>query len=216
MRYYIYLDKPLLKSLYSSREDLEFDIEVLEYTTKKIIGSSTSICVEPKNENVDECENVKENGNSSSEKGLIKKIFRNRKAKREEIRFDTINRKENSIERKSVNIDDVTDIYNNNFFHRIIEKMYKSENIREQDRLYKASGKMNIINERNQQNFNIETNNEEIFLNLNNDFIWLEKGKLQNDINIICKSVESVEILGYVVNENRIGKIVKCVAVYIE
>lgn len=222
MRYYIYIDKPLLRSLYSVQANIDLNLEILEYSSKKTIGSVVNVGYDPSFENVEGFEKIsefkeKEELKKEEEERYFKKIDSNRYVKREEFNLNNSKRKEDSFERKCINIEDVSSIHNNNFYHRILEKMYSSSS-RSDDRLYRQSGRVALFEPRNIDNNYFGSNEEskEVFLKLKEDYIWVEKEKVTCNMNVICSTVENVEILGYTMNNKEGSKVVKCVAMYIE
>lgn len=48
MRYYLYLDKPFLRSIYSAIGDINFDIDIVEFTSQKSYSTTNDVCLQPR------------------------------------------------------------------------------------------------------------------------------------------------------------------------
>ena len=121
MRFYLYLDKNFLKILFSTNEKMDFDIEVVECSIRKSNSVNNILRVEPRSEKICDDENlkredIKDNISCNYKEGNVRKegMF---------ISYGVDNNRSEQTERRFINIDDITDMKNNNFYHILIENM---------------------------------------------------------------------------------------------
>ena len=60
MRYYIYLDRMFIRTLFAVLDDFDFDIDVVEYAVRKSYTNNNEISVDPSFENGNSCDTFKE------------------------------------------------------------------------------------------------------------------------------------------------------------
>ena len=71
MRYYIYLDKPFLRTILGSIGELDFDIDVIEYSVIKSYSNNNKIAVDPCIENGNNCEIFKDTEKRKNKNGTF-------------------------------------------------------------------------------------------------------------------------------------------------
>ena len=59
MRYYIYLDKVFLRTLFGALDKFDFKIDVMEYSIRKSYTKNNEVRLEPCIESIKDGENVK-------------------------------------------------------------------------------------------------------------------------------------------------------------
>ena len=209
MRYYIYLDKQFLRTLFSIYQNSDFDIEVIEYSVRKSFTSNNEVRVEPCIENMCDgeeicrCDTVKEESRSSRNSNLNKE--------RVGVLYDKGNAYNIQTERKYLNIEDISDMKNISFYHKLLGKIIDS--VRDdKSRIIEESGYIKICNN---EIFENEKNN---FFMINETFVWFDNTLLQGDISLLSQMACKIKVLGYIMSckESKNRKIVKAIAMYIE
>lgn len=210
MRYYIYLDKPFLRTILGSIGELDFDIDVIEYSVIKSYSNNNKLAVDPCIENGNNCEIFKDTEKRKNKEGSFNS---------EKIRFGMDKGVSCNIqtERKYINISDITDMKNIGFYHKLITKVEQMKNRDINNRLYENSGFITIYETRDE---NIKENNnfeKDGFFRIDDTCIWYDKEKLQTDINLLSSMSCKINVVGYIINclENS-KKVVKPLAMYIE
>lgn len=211
MRYYIYLDRDLLKNLFSVIDDSDFNIEVMEYSLRKSITSNNALSVEPCIESGSECE---DSGKNDFEKNNSK-FSKDEKFNRERLGVSYDKSRVCNVETqiKYINIDDVSDIKNTNFYHKLCE------NIREKvtdtsSRIIEEVGYIKTYSSENR--FEVRDKND--FFMLNNSFVWIDNTKLQGDLKLLSEMGCEVKVIGYMMNCQKCinNKVLKAIAIFIE
>ena len=211
MRYYIYIDRDFLKSLFSVIDDSDFNIEVIEYSLKKSITSNNAISLEPCVESgcglEDSRKNEFEKNNTRFEK--------DEKFNKEKLGISYDKSKICNVETqiRYINIDDVSDIKNTNFYHNLCERI-RSKVKETNSRIVEEIGYIKLYS--GEKKFEFDENNN--FFMINNCFIWLDKTKLQGELKLLSQMSCEVKVIGYMMNcqnfkENRI---LKAIAIFIE
>lgn len=146
MRLYIYLNRDIIKSVAPKITDISFDIDFFEYSEKRGYSTNCNTSVRPGFEKNEKCDHEKRESfdksriDISGEKGTLCNV---------------------QIEKRYINIEDVSDIKNNSFYYNIVEKLPID------NRIKKIEGR---ISELTQRSFNMGINkfliNEEIYKNL--------------------------------------------------
>lgn len=208
MRLYLYIDKELLRRLFSVEDDGRFDIEVIEYSVRKSNSTTNSIALNPCFEEIKECENEKY---KEKEEKCRKKTSSFGKDKLS-TGFDHSNTYNIQTEKRYINIEDITNMKNTNFYHKLIEKLREKEHSIKDARICQEVGFANIYN------FCREESSKSKFLIMNNSLIWLDLDNLQGDIDILTKINCRLNIIGYRMDcmEQDSKKIIKAIAIYIE
>ena len=193
MRYYIYIDKDLIKNLIATYGNFNFNIDVVEYSVQKNCGNINNIRVEPRKENMCDADkgNVKRNSTGFGvDSGMTYNVI---------------------TEEKYINISDISEIKNIEFYHNLIESLRKLKNAtRENSKVVEEEGKIEKIFENRSYEDNI--------FNINNSYVWYDKEKSLIDMNLFSNVCGEVKVLGYNINEDakRSNKMLKAIAIYVE
>lgn len=194
MRYYIYIDKDLIKNLIATYGNFNFNIDVVEYSVQKNCGNINNIRVEPRKENMCDADkgNVKRNSTGFGvDSGMTYNVI---------------------TEEKYINISDISEIKNIEFYHNLIESLRKLKNeaTRENSKVVEEEGKIEKIFENRSYEDNI--------FNINNSYVWYDKEKSLIDMNLFSNVCGEVKVLGYNINEDakRSNKMLKAIAIYVE
>ena len=194
MRYYIYIDKDLIKNLIATYGNFNFNIDVVEYSVQKNCGNINNIRVEPRKENMCDADkgNVKRNSTGFGvDSGMTYNVI---------------------TEEKYINISDISEIKNIEFYHNLIESLRKLKNgaTRENSKVVEEEGKIEKIFENRSYEDNI--------FNINNSYVCYDKEKSLIDMNLFSNVCGEVKVLGYNINEDakRSNKMLKAIAIYVE
>lgn len=208
MRYYIYLDKPFLRTILASMGEIGFDIDVIEYSVIKNYSNNKKVAFDPCIENGNNFEVFKE-------KDICKRKNGNFNSNKIRIGFDNGETYNIQTERKYINISDITDMKNIGFYHKLITKIENIKNRDEKSRIYEKTGYIKVYKSRNEDS--IEYSNKDGFFRIDDICIWYDKEKMQADINLLSRMSCKINIVGYVINclEDS-KKVVKPMAIYIE
>lgn len=212
MRYYIYLDKCFLRNLFSVLSSGNFDIEVVEYSVRKSSTVNNQLTVDPHKENICEFEKDK---NINDDKKNTQKRFKNESLSKEGLnaQYGYGNTSTIETQRRYINIEDITDMKNNTFYHNLIEKL-NQENLKSDKRIIIEEGFIKLY-DRNQIIKLDEATNS--FFIINDKYIWYDKNILQGDIELLAQMSCRIKVIGYTMSclENK-NKIIKAIAMYIE
>lgn len=170
MRYYIYLDKTFLRTIFASMGEIDFNIDVIEYSVIKSYTNNNNLSIDPCMENGNNCEVFKDNVKD------VKKT-RNNSFNNEKIRvgYDKGVSCNIQTERKYINISDITDMKNIEFYHKLINNIENINNNRSDSRIYEEEGYITTyINENNRSDENYFGENEGFF-RINDTCIWYDK-----------------------------------------
>lgn len=181
MRLYIYLNRDIIKCVAPKINGLSFNIDFFEYSEKRGYSSNYNASIRPGFENNEKCEHEKREFfdksriDVSGEKGTLCNV---------------------QIEKRYINIEDVSAIKNNTFYYTIIE------NLPIDNRIKKKEGR---ITELTKRSFNMGTSkfiiDEEIYTSLVEIY--------ENGCDI-C-------VIGYKINcLNAQNDVFKTIAVYID
>lgn len=209
MRYYIYLDKELLRTLYSILDEDGFNIDVFEFSVRNSYTVNNNFSLDPSIEKSNDCEDFskkdwKENYSSTARDNRGER-------KRVNVSYDNGNSYNYQTERKYLNITDITDMKNIAFYHDLFEKIRNCMNRDSNSRIFMEEGFIKINNDRNLEN------NMDNFFMINNSFIWYDKEKLKGDIKIFQEMSCKVNIVGYKMNCMESERnILKAIAIYIQ
>lgn len=211
MRYYIYLDRDFLKNLFSVIDDTDLNIEVVEYSLRKSITSNNALSVEPCFENG--C-GVEESNKNEFEKN-ISKFGKDEKFNREKLGISYDKSKICNVETqiRYINIDDVSDIKNTNFYHKLCENI--RDKINDNDsRIVEEKGDIKIYIGENR----LKKTDVYNFFMINNTFVWIDNAKLQGDLNILNQMGCEVNVIGYRMNckKSKSNDVLKAIAIFIE
>ena len=212
MRYYLYLDKDFLRSLFSIFDSANFNIDVFEFSVRNSYTINNNLSVDPSVEKSKDMEDYskkdwKENYSSSARDS-------NASRKRVGVSLDNGNSYNYQTEKKYLNINDITDMKNMAFYHDLLEKIKSNNFNREDSRIIIEEG---FIKTNNNRSLESDTDN---FFMINDSFIWYDKTKLQGEINLLKEMKCKIEVVGYKMNckddETIKNHILKAIAIYIE
>ena len=209
MRYYIYLDRTFLRTLFAVLDDFDFNIDIIEYAVRKSYTSNNDVSIDPSVENGKSCDTFKEI--EKSKNSLKKNNFTNERIR---VGFDKGVTYNVQTERKYINVSDMTDMKNISFYHKLVLNVEKFNKEKRDRRIYIEEGKI-ITYDENIQNTNI--NQTDGFFRINNTCIWYDKKNIQLDILMLSKMNCKVKVVGYVINTcEKENIVIKALAIYIE
>lgn len=195
MRYYVYIDRDLIKNLAATYGKLNFNIDFVEFSIQKNCGNINNIRFDPRCEVA--CDSQK-----------------NRQSKRrsKSVGIDAGTSCNIITEKKYINISDISDIKNLNFYHKLIEKINNTpiSNVREKNKIVSVEGK--ILRLRTP-----ESTNEKMFF-INNSYVWYNDNMCSASIDFLSNMCEKIKVIGYNINDQskRGYNILKAIAIYIE
>ncbi|MEG1705506.1 MAG: hypothetical protein RR290_02895 [Clostridia bacterium] len=211
MRYYIYLDKEFLKSLFASISETNFDIEIMEFSIQKGETVTKDINVTPSLD--------KNCGNSNSKINDEKTDNRSecRKQKSSGMNFfaGETNTSNMIVERRYINVEDVSGIKNLAFYNKLVKRLEilcdgKCNLCIESGKICPCKLK-NIYEGVSDRDY--PENNK--FFYINNKYIWLDNNNLVTDLLFLSSITSEVKVLGFTINKINNIEIVKAVAIYI-
>lgn len=208
MRLYLYIDKELLRILFSIVDDSSFNIEVMEYSVRKSNSTTNGINVSPCFEDFSECEN--ESFDDTKQKTKCKES--NFSKDKVGAGYDYSNTYNIQTEKRYINIEDITNMKNTNFYHKLIEKVRNKILENNKSRLCEEIGFASIYD------FYRGENKDNKFILINDSLVWLNANNLYGDIELITRMNCKMHIIGYRVDciEGKGKKIIKAIAIYIE
>ncbi len=218
MKYYVYIDKDFIKNLVAEENEINFDIEIMSYSIKNGKMETDNKSFSPnfemgKDKNLEkeyEIENQK--SDSIEKKNKYRKNNKNRLDNSVNFTTSKSVTRNSETQMKYINIEDVAGMKNNQFFYNIVK--YIEKNCYSTNNLFLDRGMFNICNIKSLKKEYIDSNN--IFININNRCFWLKKSILDCDINLLESMGCSINICGFCINNNQIGKVIKTIAIYIE
>lgn len=194
MRYFVYIDKELVKNLIASYSELDFSIDFIEYSIQKSCSNVNNIRTDPRKEIIID-EKSKTQRDSKS------------------ISVDMGISSNTTTERRYINISDVTDIKNISFYNNLIDRlkeMSQGEN-RAQNRIIEQQGSIRKVR------LSRDDTNNNLFL-INNNYVWCDNKNSQTDMDFFTNMCGEVKVIGYNINENKTRNVnvLKAIAIYIE
>lgn len=211
MRYYIYLDRMFIRTLFAVLDDFDFDIDVVEYAVRKSYTNNNEISVDPSFENGNSCDTFKEI--EKPKNNTKKNNFSNERLRvgvDKEITYNI------QTERKYINISDITDMKNISFYHKLVSSLEDLNNNKKDNRLYIEEGNIIMYDNNKEGNDNIISDNEGFF-RINNTCIWYDKEIIKYDISKLSYMNCKVKVVGYILNDDKeLKKVVKALAIFIE
>ncbi len=208
MIYYLYLDRCFLRKLFCVKDSSNFNIEVVEYSIRKSDTRNNQIAVDPCMENF--CERENEVRLSKD----IPKQYKDTNFTKQKVgaNYGLANSSTIETQRKYINIEDITEIKNNCFYHHLIEEL-KNQEIQNDKRIIYETG---IITEYNDELKDVNIDKNSFFL-INNKLIWINSELLDGSIELLSKMSCEVKVIGYEIScFNSSKKIIKAIAIYIE
>lgn len=115
------------------------------------------------------------------------------------------------------NLEDIKNIHQNRFYHKLIDRIKKIDN----SRIYFNKGKiLPCTNNKETASINENKNSDKLdkFALIDNTYLWMNSDNITQDIGLISNITNEVYVLGYIVKELTINspQIVKVLAIYIE
>lgn len=211
MRYYIYLDREFLRTLFSIFKDADFNIDVFEFSVRNSYTLNNNISLDPSMERGGDCEDFSKKDWNKDFTSSARDSNSNRN--RFGVSYDRGNSYNYQTERKYLNITDITDMKNMAFYHDLFEKLKSTTDRSDNKRIFKEEGFIKL-----NRNKEFEENNNMFFM-INNSFVWYDLSKLQGDIKILSEMRCRVNVVGYKMNcldDNESNDILKAIAIYIE
>lgn len=216
MRYYIYLDKCFIRSLFSIVENVDFDIEVVEYSVRKSSTTNNQFSIAPSNEKI--CNTGEDSTPLSKED--VQVHLRDESMCKNCISAQAGYGDSSTIEtqRRYINIDDITDMKNNNFYHHLIEKL-NTENFRDDSRIKVDEGFIRLYDryDISEKLDEADIKKKGSFFMLNGKYIWYNDELLTGDIELLAQMSCKIKVLGYKMNcLEQDEEIIKAIAMFIE
>lgn len=215
MRYYIYLDKDFLRTLFSTRDSSGLDIDVFEFSITNSYTANNNVSLNPGMENMNDGESYCRNDSVEDMSSSYKTCGANKK--RVDVSYANSNSYNTQTQRRYLNIDDVVSIKNINFYHKLLENI-RDELQRGQDtRLVYTNGFMQPLNKDIIKKYTFDDGISDFFL-INDIFVWYDKTKLQGNISLMYEMGCRVNVVGYMMNCKDYEKktILKAISIYIE
>ncbi len=211
MRYYIYLDRPFLRTLFAILDESSFNIDVVEYAVRKSYTNNNELSLDPSLENGISCEIFDET--KKDEKKTKSNNFNNERLR---VGYDKGTSYNVQTERKYINISDITDMKNINFYHKLVDNVENINKDRKDSRLCEEEGYITIYESENNRSNNYFGENEGFF-RINNTCVWYDKEKMNTDIRLLSKMSCKIKVEGYLVNcLDSKKRIIKALAIFIE
>lgn len=212
MRYYLYLDKEFLKSLFASIPEFNLDIEIMEFSVQKGETKTKDINISPNTNEVFGMANWQKKDKENDDKNECRKqvtgginFFAG-----EKNTYNTV------VERRYINIEDVSGIKNLSFYNKLVKRLEdicpKEDNLCiEFGKIYPCKLK-NIYKEVDDRQYS--KNNQ--FFCMNNKYIWVDNNNLVTDLFFLSTITSEVRLIGFVINKINDIEIIKAIAIFIE
>lgn len=209
MRYYMYIDREFIKNLVSVSGTIDFDIQVIEYSIENSITCKNDISLKPYHEKLcdynKEWQDQKEKEKRQKGGNCDKSGFG--------MSYDNSIIKNTSTEKKYINIQDITDMKNINFYHNLVENIRNSS--RDDVHIFNEYGYMRNMHSRDN---NLDSDSKCQILKINNSYLWYDKSKFCTNTDFLCNIACEVNAIGYTINYNKDDntRIGKALAIYID
>ena len=209
MRYYLYVDRDFIQALFGSIAGSNFDIEVLEFSHSRSETVTRDFNVSPG------IDTYNEKGMSKIDKEKSENIDKHdRNIKNFKAFAGETNSFNTSVERKYINIEEVSSIKKQAFYYKLIEQIEKDL---ESENLCLLNGRICPCKLKNPyidvSNRSYEEDN--LFFNIENKYVWLEKEKLHSDLLFLSTITKKINVIGFIINKGEENEIVKAIAIYI-
>lgn len=211
MRYYIYLDKEFLRTLFSVFDDNNLNIEVVEFSIRKSFSKNNAFLIDPCVENIKQCEEFCREGDREDRGGMKKDNIGKEKVG---ARFDHGNSYSVQTEKRYLNIEDITNMKNIHFYHKLLEDICTTG--KKGDRILEEVGYIKI--NRNDSRRLTSNNESDDFFMINDSFVWIDKTKLNGNLELLSQMSCKIKVIGYMMNckEESKNNIIKAIAIFIE
>lgn len=199
--YMVYLDRPFLKNIYAQLYVDFPDIGVIAYVGANTYREAYDYSVDGEQENSDE-------SRKSLEEIKQDKNLRNGVRGRAGMNFSTSNEKSEIIEH--ANISEIKDMNNMLFYKHITSGILNACKRRSlSNKICYIAGRINLYD-------GYDKDKNDVFVNVNNECVWLKKANLDMELDMI-DVIGEVNMIGYVVEEETKTKprIIKALAIYV-
>ena len=198
--YMIYQDKYALKNIYAQLNIDPPDVGLVSY-----IGTNTKRCTRDYSVNADYGKSNELNQGKEKHDVYREK----RRDKRGKIGASYIDADESSVIREYANIQDIKEMNNMLFYRKILRGIIKYCGAKDKHPICYIKSKIELYTESN-------NDEEDIFVKMNNDCVWLKKDNMQTSAVNMARIMGEVCLVGYVIedaNENR-PRIIKALVIY--
>lgn len=209
MRYYLYVDRDFIQALFGSIADSNFDIDVIEFSLSKSQTVTRDFNVSPGVDVMNEKGLTKSDKDEKNRCDEQIKNMRNFKAFVGEVNtFNT------AVERKYINIEEVSNIKKEAFYYKLVEQIEKDISC---DNLCRLNGKICPCRLKNPY-VDISDriyDDDNVFFNIEDKYVWLEKSKLHSDLLFLSTITEKINVIGFSINKGETNEVIKAIAIYI-
>ena len=198
--YMIYQDKYALKNIYAQLNIDPPDVGLVSY-----IGANTKRRTRDYSMHADSGKSNETNHGKENHDGYKEK----RRDKRGKLGASYIDADESSIIREYANIQDIKEMNNMLFYRKILRGIIKYCGAKDKHPICYIKSKIELYEEYNKEE-------EDIFVKMKNDCIWLKKNNMQTSVANMAKIMGEVCLVGYVIEEasaNR-PRIIKALVIY--
>ncbi len=210
MRYYLYIDKDFIQSLFGSIAESNFDIDIIESSLSKSQTVTRDFNVSP---GVDV---FHENGHAKSEKETQMTCDEhNRQVNNFKAFVGEVNTYNTAVERRYINVEEVSGIKKQAFYYKLIEQIEKDIQC---ENLCKLNGKIcpcKLKNPFTNGMGNRAYDEDNLFFNVEKKYVWVEKEKLHSDLLFLSTITKQINVIGFTINKGEENEIVKAIALYI-
>ena len=209
MRYYLYIDRDFIQSLFGSIAESNFDIDIIESSLSKSQTVTRDFNVSP---GVDV---FHEKGCAKSEKEQQMTCDEHNKHINNFKAFvGEVNTYNTAVERRYINVEEVSGIKKQAFYYKLIEQIEKDI---ECENLCTLNGKICPCKLKNPFNDGVNRAYDEdnLFFNVESKYVWIEKEKLHSDLLFLSTITKQINVIGFTINKGEENEIVKAIALYI-
>ncbi len=218
MRFYMYIDKDFLKNLVSVSGNLDFNIQFIEYAVENSFTNRNDISVKPFFEKAGDksCEIHGVYNDKDDEKNSKQKSRRSGNIGKDGVGFSFDNSVMQSIstEKKYINIEDISDMKNINFYHNLVESIRNTT----RDSASNITEEYGFLDSLSYLRSDKDYGESCKIFKVNESYIWYDKSKLVSDIDFLTNISSKVNVIGYTLNkdEQRNKKIMRAIAIFVE
>ncbi|MBR6689143.1 MAG: hypothetical protein IKL68_03925 [Clostridia bacterium] len=198
--YMIYQDKYALKNIYAQLNIDPPDVGLVSY-----IGANTKRRTRDYSMHADYGKSNETNHGKENHDGYKEK----RRDKRGKLGASYIDADESSIIREYANIQDIKEMNNMLFYRKILRGIIKYCGAKDKHPICYIKSKIELYEEYNKEE-------EDIFVKMKNDCIWLKKNNMQTSAANMAKIMGEVCLVGYVIEEASADRprIIKALVIY--
>ncbi len=201
------MDKCFIRNIFSVLEGGNFDIEVVEFSIRKSTTFNNQVSFSPYNEEFNE------NGNEMSLNNECNERCKDSSFKKNGIRSELGSGNSSTVEtqRRYINIEDITEMKNNSFYHNLIKKLDKY--LQNNEKIVIEEG---FIEKNNNRELKIEDKNYDFF-EINDKYVWYNKNLLDDNIDLLINMMCKIRVIGYRMNCIDSKKnVIKAIAIFLE